>query len=70
MLPLRQLAKVGQDLDVAHPAAQPFLVNRYAVVGASDAGGVDAYGLHAALVQVDGGLWSRSRPARVLSRDE
>src|SRR5215204_7664466 len=66
----RQLAKVGQDLDVAHPAAQPLLVNRHAVVGASDAGGVDTYGLHAALVEVDGGLRSRSRPARSLTCDE
>src|SRR5687767_7860327 len=30
----RQLAQVGQDLDVAHPAAQPLLVNGHAVVGA------------------------------------
>src|SRR5215207_5943335 len=66
----RQLAKVGQDLDVAHPAAQPLLVNRHTVVGASDTGGVDAYGLHAALVKVDSGLRSRSRPARSLTCDE
>src|SRR3712207_7777646 len=46
---------------VAHPAAQSLPVNGHAVVGASDAGGVDAYGLHAALVKVDGGLGSGSR---------
>src|SRR5215210_947152 len=66
----RQLAKVGQDLDVAHPAAQPLLVNRHAVVGASDAGGVDTYGLHAHSVKVDSGLRSGSRPARSLTCDE
>src|SRR3712207_1614273 len=55
---------------VAHPAAQSLPVNGHAVVGASDAGGVDAYGLHAALVEVDGGLGSGSRPAWHLARDE
>src|SRR5919107_4853251 len=66
----RQLVEVGQDLDVAHPAAQPRLVNRHSVVCAPDAGGVNAHGLHAALVEIDGGLGRGSGPARHLARDE
>src|SRR5918997_4978960 len=65
-----QHPEVRQDLHVAHPAAQTLLVYGDGVVGAPDAGGVYADGLHAALVEVDGRLGRRGGPARRLARDE